>query len=237
VVIATDVGEAIDKAKTKEGDTVFDFISDQCKQRAVLPTCFGDGKLTLAKTGTTQALSALILGKNIRSGRLVQSNRNRYRDYTVKGQGTGFDEKLLTDFVEPSGPAVDANITRYRPLVIISETQGTNASLQKRARWESTTRAGRSRKYTCTVQGWQQLPHKALWQLNALIRISDDIAGLNDTWLISGLNFSLTENSGTVTEITAMPPVAFEQIAKDSETESAATKWESLSREIVETLP
>jgi prophage tail gpP-like protein len=228
LVLNTDVGEPFEHERTKEGDTAFDFISDLCKQRSILPVCFGDGNLTLTRTGNEQALSALILGKNIKSGMLKQSSKDRYREYVVKAQGTGFDEKKLADYVEPFGESIDVNITRYRPLVIISETQGTNKSLQERARWEKTTRIGRSRKYMCTVQGWQQFPHPVLWQLNTLVRISDDIVGLNDTWLISGLNFSLTEDGGTITEITAMPPVAFQQIAKDSETDDAATKWESL---------
>lgn len=228
VVKSVDTGKNIDH-RINEGDTIFESISKLCKQRSILPVNFGDGKLTLTRVENTELSQVpLVLGENILSGNFVQSNRDRHSKYIIKSQGTGFDEKLLTDFTEPLGESLDANITRYRPLVIISETQGDNASLQERARWESTTRAGRSRKFVCKVQGWKQFPFADLWEINKLVKIKDNESGINDTWLISGLNFSLTETGGTITEITTMPPVAFQQISSDTETSTAASKWESL---------
>lgn len=218
-----------------EGDTIFESISKLCKKYALLPISLGDGKLTLTRTGSTQAGVSLVLGQNILSANFQQSNKDRYNKYIVKGQGRGFDTKLLEDVSEPLGESLDETIPRYRPLIIISETQGDNSSLQDRAKWESTTRAGRSRKYICMVNGWLKKKGGQIWSINELIKINDSLAGIDDKWLISGLKMSLNNDGGEMTEITAVPPVAFEQIVDDSKTESAAAKWEAISQKILDT--
>lgn len=202
--------------KTKEGDTVFDSILRLCRMNAILPIGYGDGKVTLTRTSAKKATDALELGKNIIAGSSQNSNVERYSDYIVKGNGSGKSDlsAILGTVTGPKAVATDELITRHRPLVIITDDVVNQISqLTDKAKWESLTRAGFSRKYEYMVNGWTQKDGSP-WFINSLVRISDKISMVQGTLLITDITYSLDDSSGMVCKITVMSPDAFKLVAQ-----------------------
>jgi prophage tail gpP-like protein len=221
-----DVGKAV-TFKYSETDKVFASISKLCKQKAVLPMSTADGKLTLTRTGNSTTTTSLEFGQNIFAGSGEFSNVDRFGLYIIKGQDRGFDERIFKDFVSPKGQATDSQIIRHRPLVIASETPGNNATFQDRARWEASTRAGQSRRYSYTVQGWTQ-SDETVWPINSLIRVNDSLLDVDETLLIASARY-LFSDSGTFTELSLVSPIAYRLIADDGELSNIEAAWESLA--------
>ena len=203
-----------DSVKADEGSTVFDLIFDMCKVRAILPVCYGDGKLTLTRAQTNNKVhDHLELGKNIKRGRIEQSNKDRFQTYIVKGQGAGNDNKDLYSTVSPGGRRTDDVIDRYRPIVIFTETKCDEGRCLERAKWEANIRAGKSRRLEYELQGWTQ-SNGEVWPLNSMVQIRDSMAGINDReLLIAGLSFNFDSESGTTTKMIVVDPNTFDLIA------------------------
>ncbi len=199
--------------KINEGDTAFDLISKICHMKAMLPVSYGDGKLTLTRAGTTQTKDTLELGRNVKSGSLDQSDKERFKTYIVKGQGLGADTKsFLPVFTSPGSRATDDVISRYRPIIIFTETPCDEGKCLERAKWERDIRAGKSRSLEYEVQGWTQ-SNGDVWPLNALVRVKDAFLEIDATMLIAAVSYKIDEQ-GTITKLLLTDPEAFELIEK-----------------------
>ena len=197
--------------KANEGDTVFDLIFKLCEMKAILPISYGDGWLHLTEAGSEKANDMLELGKNIKSGVINQSNRDRFSRYIVKGIGKKNTENTEEEATRAKGEHEDDVISRYRPLVILSELGGvTNDWCRDRAKWEAVNRAGVSRSIEYEVQGWTQ-SNGIVWPLNALVFVEDKFLEItaDESWLIAAVDFILDEEGGTITNLTLVHPDAF----------------------------
>ncbi|MCB2190355.1 MAG: hypothetical protein KQI62_02245 [Deltaproteobacteria bacterium] len=215
----TALGEVFESVRTNEGDTVSAFIVRLCRQRGVLPLTYGDGALVLSKAGARGRGGSLVLGDNLKRGSAAQSNRERFSRYIVKAQGqraalpadplTEAEAQLFRQtYTSPVAESLDTVISRYRPLVVLAETKGTQADCQARANWEAGVRAGRSRSATYTVQGWGP-DNGGLWQVNTTVPVTDALLGASGEWLVEGLVFSMDPQDGTLTELQLVPPDAY----------------------------
>lgn len=210
--IASAVTTPIDKFVVDQGETVGELISKLCRMAAIIPISLGDGKLTLTRAGINTAHDPLELGKNVKTADFSQSNRDRYSLYIAKGQGNGNDNKTVADVTNCTGRAEDKIIAgdnnRYRPLIILADRATNNAECKNLARWESRVRAGNSRKISYEVQGWTQ-SNGDIWQINSLVKVKDYFLNFEASLLISGIEFSLDDDAGSVTRITVVDPTTY----------------------------
>lgn len=208
VKVEAPLGPPVESFKINEGDTCLDAIIELCEMRTVKPVSYGDGALSLTRTGAKTATDILRLGDNVKSGGTPNDNRDRFSDYVVKGQSQGSDKKTSADHLTAEGRATDPIIKRWRPLVIIAGGQGTKQSYKERAQWEATARAGRSRQLSYEVAGWLQQSGRP-WPINAEVVVEDAYLDMRQRMLISAVSFSLNENSGSVSHLTLSHPDAF----------------------------
>ncbi len=111
-----------------------------------------------------------------------------------------------------SGRMADAEITRYRPLVIVSESEASAQTPAMRAAWEATVRAARSVKLNVTVQGWRQnLPGQEegkLWVPNQIVQVISPTLDIDEWLLIVSCQYELSD-SGTTCQLTLSRPDAY----------------------------
>jgi prophage tail gpP-like protein len=204
----------IETFKANEGDTVYDLISDLCRDNQILPLALGDGKLTLGQATTIDnTYDAIEIEQNAIAAEINQSNLNRYSNYYVKGQGIGGDTKLLIDFIGPMGTHTDTIVTRTRPLVLFSDKATDSGKCRNRAQWEATIRAGYSRAIKYTIPAWTQ-SNGDIWDINKLVRIYDTFLGIDDTMLISEIEYVMDED-GKRSIITVVDPDTYTGTAAD----------------------
>lgn len=208
VVVETDVGAAFSSFSIQEGETVFECLERAARQKAVLVTSNALGDLVLTRAGSSRVEIGLVEGKNIEAARGQFSRKERYSRYIVKGMGRlGRDGDTLHN--APSAQIDDPVIARHRPLIVLAETHGSNASLKDRAEWERNVRRGRSARGSITVQGWRRPDNGELWMPNTKVPVTAPSLWLNNAeMLIVGCVYTLDER-GTLTELVIANPDAF----------------------------
>lgn len=212
VITQANTGEAFKKFAIEQGETVHEAITRMCKLRAVLAIADGQGNLVITTAdAATRAATALEEGKNIKAIRGQFSHKERFSEIHVKGQTQGSDTESASVTTGWKGNAQDAEIKRYRPLLVMAEGQANTKQCQERAAWEKSTRAGKGHRATVTVTGWRQGEKSTspLWDINTLVFVNSSTLKIRETLLVSGVIFTVEENGGHITELTLVRPEAF----------------------------
>lgn len=203
----TDVGAAFSKLVLGPSDSAWEFLEKLCAFRGVLLVPTPEGNLEIIKPGSTRAKSDIVQGINMLSVSASFDNSQRFSEYTMLAQTYGTEENNGKNVSQVLGTVSDPGISRYRPLTLVVEAEGTNQSASTRALWEATSRNARSAKVTCSVQGWFR-QDKSLWKINEIVRIEAPLAGIKSDFLIEGVIFK-KDGGGTTTEIHGVRPDAY----------------------------
>ena len=216
------------KVTYNEGESAADFISKICKTKSLLPLSYGDGKLTITKSGGRESIfnDPISLSYNINAGSCQLSNRERFYKYIIKGSNTGDDNKSILEIAANKNSnkslpiALDDAIKRTaRTLTIIPDGNVDVDACNRRAIWEKNTRAGNSRKYKYKLIEWTQ-SDGVLWQLNSKVSVVDKLFGLKQSqMLISGLDFNFSENDGSTVDITLVDPKTYDVLLTNIKTQ------------------
>jgi len=206
-VVAQASGKSGASFKSNEGDTVFEMLEQLARAQAVLLTTDGAGNLVITRAGQGRAGAALELGQNILRCQASLSMRERFSDYTVRGQSAGSDLWGGESAAHPKGTARDPRVPRFRPLTVVAEQQAEGGNAGQRAQWEANVRYGKGQTITYTVAGWYAGQH--LWTPNTLVQIRDAFVGLSDTWLITGVTWRMDQD-GWLSELTVNPREAYD---------------------------
>jgi prophage tail gpP-like protein len=213
VVVApgTDTGEVFKRFALEEGETAFSAIDRACRLRAVLVTSTPEGQVLLTTASTVHSGIHLIEGVNMTKFNARHSWKERYNQIIIKGQVAGDDQEYGESAAHLKAEAKDAEIDRYRPLIVMAEHGTTSKALGERATWEVKVRMGRGKRGGCTVVGWrtgkdgQEGP---IWRPNTLVRVTSPRMRLDMDVLIVSCNYQNTEQ-GRMTELTFARPDAF----------------------------
>lgn len=210
----TDTGDVFKRFALEEGEKAFDAIDRACRLRAVLVTSTPDGNLLITTASTVSSGVHLVEGLNMKKFNSKHSWKERHSEIILKGQVPGDDHEYGAAAAHLKASSKDAEIARYRPLVVIAEHGTSTKSLTDRAAWEIKVRMGRGKRGGCTVVGWrtgkdgQEGP---LWQPNTLVQVTSERMNLDMELLIVGCSYQLTEQ-GKVTDLTFARPEAFQLV-------------------------
>lgn len=206
----TDIGAPIDLVKLQHGETALDALNRHARMRKVLVMSDGKGGVLLTRTGAKQAAVPLIQGQNVIAASGTLDWSERFSQYTVKGQA-GFKQETSGEVeAHASATVKDEYVDRYRPFLMIADTDTSNSTAKERATWEANTRLGRSAQGQITVQGWRQAPDGALWEPNMLVKVSCPWLSLDGEMLIRQVTFNKDDRGGTTTRIDVVSPLAYE---------------------------
>jgi len=204
--------ELIDKFTLQNGETAYQAIERLCRSQAVLPLADLEGNLllTYAADFTVTADEDLEVGKNIKEIEYEANWKERFSEYTIRGQRSGAGKAWdgrITQMVEQ---ATDLGIDRYRPFVFMSENKATDANLRARVAWEAQVRAGRGTFYNVVVQGWYQTNlitgAKRPWTFNERVNVRAPKWGKDEQQLITAVSFTIDEEGGRKTRLVLKNP-------------------------------
>ena len=208
-----DVGKPFDEISITPGETVAEVIRRACKYRSVFPLSDGVGGLIITKAGKTKSSGALVVGENgnVQSRRGMISHAQRYSEIKVMGGSNGGDSwgaASPESLAENIGRAKDPDVKRHRPLIIQSESEGTNAEYNERAEWEVRHRRFSGTDIAYTVGGWEASEGQ-FWVMNTLVPVDDPELFVNRDMLIKGVELYRNVD-GTHTDITVAPAEAYD---------------------------
>ncbi|MGA0569652.1 phage baseplate assembly protein [Variovorax sp. VNK109] len=209
-----DQGEVFKSFALEDGEKAFDAIDRACRLRAVLCTSTPAGEVFLCKSGDTHTGVTLEEGVNVKRISATHTWKDRFSQIIVKGQTAGDDESWGASTAHLKSEAKDAEIDRYRPLVVMAEQGVSNSALKERAEWEVNVRMGRGKRGKAVVVGWRTGKdgiQGSLWLPNTLVNVISPRMNMDAEVLIVGCAYTITEQ-GTFTELTFALPEAFEQV-------------------------
>lgn len=213
IPVHTDIslGKPFKKFALEPGESAYEALERLAKMRAVLILSDGQGGLQITRAGQQTTHTALQVGKNIKACNAAFDYTNRFSQIIVKGQSQGDDLTPASVFTGARGMATDPAVKRYRPLLVMAESQATTQQCKERAAWEVAVRKGKSTRIDYTLPGWRQ-GNGELWQINTLVFVSDPVLKLKETMLISGVQFQVDDTGGSLTILTVTKPDAFKLI-------------------------
>lgn len=211
VVAEVGLGGPLPDVQLQQGESVYGLLERLSRLRKVLVCDDENGNLVFTRPGRDRAQGALRQGVNVKSAAARLSQAERYSDYIVKGQQTGSDELFGPDASEVMAAVKDGAVTRYRPLVIVAESNLDNAMARDRAEWEMRRRGGRAVQTDIVSPGWRQLQDgKAgrLWRRNLMVPVESEFLGIDRELALGEVTYLLGPQ-GTLCSMTLAPPEAF----------------------------
>lgn len=234
----TDVGAPFTRLALNPHESALSLLEKAARQRGVLLVSDGVGGLVLTTGGRATAAADIRVGGNVQAARFHFDDTRRFSDLYVKGQSekaagrrTASGPPLGHDYlptasptlpaagasaiesggIQMTGHAVDQEVTRYRPGVVMTKTQSGTSTVQQQAEWRMRVARGLSTGLTYTVLDWRAGAARALWRPNTVARVWDPWAGIDDLMLIRGVCYRMAEKQIT-TDLQVVGITAFDRV-------------------------
>lgn len=179
-------------------------IQDIANQFSILITDDERGNLVITSIGQ-KGLTAegLQTGKNILEGSRNVDAKDVYSTYTVVGQASNSaSEKAVTAFQNKASSSQGG--VRKREIVVNQSGDASLDLMQRKATLLKNHSVASAETFEYTVQGWRQ-SNGALWEPNYLVRVTDDILGVDETLVIDEVTLK-KDNGGTTTVLHCVRP-------------------------------
>lgn len=180
------------------------------------------GNLVIAKKGNSSTHDPLILGSNVLKASANFDGTKIFSFYRTLGQTSGSDTKMGANVSTYHADSTDELITRTRLLTVKSKGQSDNSACSNQSEHDFKYNHAQFYKISCTVQGWRQ-SNGELWKINQLVDVVDEFLDINtfesDKFLITKVNYNLTNDGGMTTTIDVIPPDGYVE-TKDTSSDS-----------------
>jgi prophage tail gpP-like protein len=186
------------------GETAFRCVEKLCREQGVFPVGQADGSIKITKGGKGRHAGALVEGQNIISIEADHNFSGRHSDVIVRGQKPyGHGE----DALQIEGKARDAEVGRYRPVIVIHDGDTDKDRAKKRASTRRDREAGNSLKANVTVQGFRD-DGGTLWEPGWLIFVESPFADVHQDMAIESVTFSQDRKTGSLSVLSLVDPRA-----------------------------
>ncbi len=200
----------------QKGETVFEALDRASKLRGIVLMTSKDGAFTLSRASSGRCTDALVYGKNIKDASGTYDYTDRFSDYLVWGQDMTQPGPLVFEGGSGQlGHFIDKAVVRFRPKILHHELDMSGVDVNIRSKWEALKRAGKSERFSCKVQGFQQTDGK-IWEINHLVGMNIPALFANGQFLIVSATYSYSRGTGSTTQLDVMRPESFDITREDS---------------------
>lgn len=212
--------EIIEYFQLHQGATGWEEIERALRDQGVVQSGQPDGsiKFTNAKAAKRHA-GGIIEGVNLHDGEAEISDDRRFSETQVKGQrrkGTKAEDLRIKETANDSG------VKRYRPKLIVAETDTNKKRAKKRAENESNRAQGFSVKANIMVQSWRDQAG-TLWTPNSLVYIFSPSLDLDGDLLLETVDYHQDEKH-TWSRLQFVHPKAYQ--GKAGKANKSGKQWE-----------
>lgn len=203
------------------GETAFRCLEKLCREQGVFPVGQADGSILITKGGRTRHAGMIREGQNMKVGEADHNWSGRHSDVIVRGQrpyGHG------ADALQVEGTARDAEVGRYRPVIIHHDGDTDKSRAKNRATTRRDREAGNSLKANVTVQGLHD-DGGMLWKPGALIFLESQFLDIAQDMAIEAVTFSQDRKDGSLSVLSLVDPRALG--GKSSKGGKAGAAWNS----------
>lgn len=204
------------------GSTCIEYLVSFSRKRQVYLVPDGAGGLIIYRPVSTETATSPLIHRqgdrrnNVASYSFRQSQQNRFNRYLCRSQDNfGFDAlaEYFGDGTDRNAAVTDDQIRSSRYLEIQAEESMQSGECSERAAEESNIRRAMGTTYTASVPGAAQADG-SLWDFGLFVQITDDYAGISGTYLIKSVEYAVDTTQGTRTQLTCVPPDAYQVTAE-----------------------
>lgn len=224
---------------TEDGEKVFDFLDRYAKKLQVIIKINRDGDLEIVREDDNVVKNMLINNRtkdnNILSAKLQLTTKDRFNVINVYSQAN--NRKHTTTSISQKGTAIDSAIRNTRRISLNMNTASQSKTLSALAQWNVNVRRAKGSRYICKVVDFYserieniqifKLNYNQVWQPNTLVDIVDEVAQIEGTFLIQGVEFTQSV-SGSFTTL--------DIVEKGSFTDSAPNLFTNLGSSFADEL-
>lgn len=168
------------------GESNFAAIERLARSKGLLIYDDPQGRAVIASRPAGRHEGGLALGVNIVAASGKLSGKGRHDPVIVRGQSAkGHGAGALRIEARAKDPAVG----RKRPTVILQEGEISRDKAKKRAEWQVSRAAGRSREAQVTTTGWRDESGR-LWTRNWSVSLDDPLIFLRQDMVIKSVSFT-----------------------------------------------
>jgi prophage tail gpP-like protein len=203
--------ESTEVIKTEEGEKIFDFLDRYAKKLQVFIKINRDGDLEIAREDDTVVKNMLINNRtkdnNILSAKLQLTTKDRFNLVNVYSQAN--NKTHTSTGISQKGTAKDSVIRYTRRISLSMNTASQSKTLNALAQWNVNVRRAKGSRYICKVVDFYserienilvfELGYNKIWQPNTLVDIVDEVAQIEGTFLIQGVEFTQSTNGSFTT--------------------------------------
>ena len=200
--------EIIPKVGVRPGDSIFEVLDKHARAQGAFWISTRGGNIRLTRAGRLPAETSLQENINVKAANISIDESKRFSRYRVLAQAPGTMNNPGKVSSKAVGLAYDRGVTNHRPLTIQAEGSLDIAQTKRRAQWEASSRIGKGIKIDITVQGWIQQTG-TVWGMNQLTRVRLPSFGVDDIFLITGVNQTHSNQGGTLTAMNLTREDAF----------------------------
>jgi len=180
-VFDADAGDKIKKFSVEPSEDPASVIKKLVNMRKLL--AYDDaGELLIAKSGDERSGATLSSGRYL--AKKTTNVTNVYSNYTVIGNSNKIKAEALNN-----------NINRYRPKIIVSSNKIDQATAQNRAEWQKQKDEGKKTTISVSGQGWLDDQGNIL-RINSIVSLDFLEINLAGNYLIQNITYNYS-NSGT----------------------------------------
>lgn len=199
IFLSSNADKVIKKVSIQQ-EPVYDILESEARKVGVLVYSDYNGSLVVADIGSSRINTTLEMPGNVVQATASVDYSQRYSEYIVKAQQSSDDDLEIVDQTQVKASAQDLNMPRYRPLIIIGESEMNLTEAKTRAEWEAATRAARSEEISCRVDSWLDADSR-LWEINTLVSVRVQQLNLQTEMVIKSVTYSLNNQDGAVCDL------------------------------------
>lgn len=195
--------EKVPVCRITPGESPHRVIEKLCRDQGVFAVGQADGSIKITKAGKGRH-SGIKEGHNMLAGDADHNFANRHSEVTVRGQrpfGSG------EDALQIEGIARDAQMKRYRPIIVVQDADTDKKRAKKRAASHRDREAGNSLKANVTVQGFRDDGGK-VWEPGFLTFTESPFLDVRQDMAIETVTFSQVRDEGSLSVISLVDPRA-----------------------------
>lgn len=210
------------KPTEKIGDAIVEYL----KKHGLLVGDDEEGRLVIRDVGSGGSVENILgSGSGVSCSRKQNADKV-FSEYIMVGQSTNALSELSTSANQSKAVEKNASVTRPRSQAVQVSGNVSTTSLRKRVAMQRDVSIGASDSVSYTMTGWRQ-KNGSLWKINQLVKIQDDFLGLDVEWLVTAVNFEIS-NGGTLVTIDCQSPLAFKNCAISDDTQAKAADFSDI---------
>lgn len=209
IVYQQGADEPLKMVQVEPGQTVFQVLHDAAASRGLMFYSLTDGTFCFGKPAARGSHEYTIFtrkdgrGNNVKDATRYQDISGRYSKITVLGQQQGREEfGMDSRKVNTRASVTDPNFPYHKPFVTRNNNDDLSPALQARLLLE--------KQRFESDQLFYKVPRHASggrnWRINKLCRVTDEVFGIDGTYLIYNRVLAMDKQEGVITWLKLGPP-------------------------------